>query len=199
VELILAGATGHDAASAVASEYARALLGLAAEAGMAEAVEEDLTALVGAFGSDEALAEFLASPAVAPSARQEALDRALGGRVSALALDFMSVLQRNGRGGLLPDVAAAYHRLLIARSGGVEVTVFSAVELDDELRGRLAAVLRDVLGADPVMQLTVDPEVLGGLRLRVGDRVIDASLAGALQRLREDLLHHDWPGPEGHD
>ena len=199
MELTLAGATGHDADLAIASEYAQALLDLAAEAAAAEAVEDDLTALVGAFGADERLAEFLASPAIAPSARQEVLDRALTGRVSTLARDFVSVLQRNGRGGLLPDVAEAYHRLLIARSGGVEVTVFSAVELDEELRGQLAAVLRDFLGADPVMQLTVDPDVLGGLRLRVGDRVIDASVAGALQRLREDLLHHGWPGPEGRD
>ena len=177
----------EEQSGAVAHEYARALLDLALAGDASEAVLTELAALVQMARELPELEEFLASPLVDVGQKLAALGKAVEGRLSVLTADFLAVLIRNGRGRLLPAVHREYRRLLNERLGRIDVQVVSATELDEPVRCELAAMLRDDLRAEPLLDVRVDPELLGGLSVRVGDRVIDASVRAHLRQLRTAL------------
>jgi F-type H+-transporting ATPase subunit delta len=171
--------------SAVAREYALALLGLAGA--NADAVGAELDALVDLTLQVPEMNVLLANPAFSPTEKIAVLRKAIGGSVSELVEDFLCVLVRNGRGGFLAGVAKAYRDLANARAGRVELAVTTAVALDDAQQAQLSAALADLLQAQPVMKLKVDPDVLGGIRVVVGDKVIDGTIRAQLDDLRRRL------------
>ncbi len=170
--------------SAVAREYATALMALAGELPAAAAIGEELDAVVGLESQVDGLAEMLASPVLTAQAKTAIVDKALRGNVSDLLADFMCVLARNQRGGMLADVARAYHGMLNARRNRIDVSVTTAVPMDESQQRALAAALGGLLGAEPVLRMQVDPEALGGFRVVVGDRVLDATVREQLDELR---------------
>lgn len=152
-------------------------------------VDAWLTALAFA---DERLAapeamRILASPAVPAAARLRILDRLLDGQVVGKPQHLLALLVRRGRIELLPAVRREFRRLHHHRQNIVEATVTSAVALTpsdaDALRDRLAALT----GSRVELCQEVDPELLGGLSVRIGDRLIDGSVRGRLERLRSEL------------
>ena len=187
----------QEGSSGPAGEYARALLDLAQEQGREQPLQEELSALAELGRTVERLDEFLTSPAIAAAAKLRALRQALGERLSPLTWSFLAVLLRNERGGLLGEVAGRFTKLRRVRAGAVDVTVSSAVPLDEPLREELARMLREAMKAEPVLELKVDESLLGGLRVQVGDRVVDASLATVLGRMRSALAKPPRPREEG--
>jgi len=167
--------------------YAEALL--AAAGGRAEEVGEELAGFVaGVLDSGAKVEAYLASPAVGRRAKTETLARATAGHVSDPVRGLLGVLDRNGRLGLVRRVAAAYRDLLDQRAGRVRVRVTSAVPLTPDQQARLAETLSARLGKTPVLATAVDPGLLGGLVVRVGDRVFDTSVRTRLETLRTKLL-----------
>jgi len=183
----MAAATSQSEVAALADEYARALLDLASERGLAVKVEDELFGLAELARQVEGLADFLATPIVPAEEKIEAVSEAIRGAVSELAEDFMAVLLRNRRGPLLGAIARAYRRELDRRTGRRQVRVTSAVALTDYEKRQLAEALRQAIGAEPAIDAAVDPDLLGGIRVQVGERVIDASIQGQLRQLRETL------------
>jgi F-type H+-transporting ATPase subunit delta len=134
------------------------------------------------------VATFLASPVVGKRAKAAALAQALAG-ASELFRGLIGVLARNNRLYLLPEVASAYRQLLDTRAGRVRVKVASAVPLSDAQTAALTANLKALLGhQEPFLDVRVDPDLLGGLVVQVGDSVIDTSVRSRLQSLRSLLL-----------
>ncbi len=172
----------------VAGVYARALVGLADEAGEADAVEQELAAAAELLAGRPELAGFLSSPLVDEEARAGVLHRALRGRLSDLVVDALQVMNRKGRLGLVAALAEAYRRVNETRRGEVDVHVTSAVELSDALRRRIAEVAGRFAGGRARLVERVDPELIGGLVLQVGDRKVDASLSRQIHEVR-DRLH----------
>lgn len=176
---------------ALAAIYAGALLDLAERAGGRDAAEaalgelEDILELARA---DQRFAEFLSSRILAARRRDPALRAIFEGRASDLMLRFLRLLNAKGRLAHLPAIAAAYDHLVQARHGRVEVDVISAVPLEphqlDSIRDRVSAMLG---GKDIIARPAVDPAILGGLRLRIGDQLIDASVSNHLRRLTAGL------------
>ena len=185
----------QDPATVLADEYAQALLESAEAAGPAEAVAADLSALAEAVRHVPGVDAYWLSPLIPADVRAGRIGEALAPLVSPLTLDFLRVLVRNGRGTLLERIGERYERLRDLRAGKVEVIVTTAVPLDEPMRRQVASVLREALDAEPRMQLEVDPDVLGGMTVRIGDRVIDASVAGALARLRAEMIRR-WHSVE---
>jgi F-type H+-transporting ATPase subunit delta len=183
---------GHDGVAArnrLARVYAEALMAAAEDAGQVDDVGGELEAVVrGVLDADPGVEAFLASPAVGRQAKTEALGRAFGDRASPLVRNLLGVLNKNGRLGLVRTVAAAYRDLLDQRAGRVRVRVATAVPLTDEQRDRLTNALAARLDKTPVLSATVDPELLGGLVVRVGDQVFDTSVRTRLETLRAQLL-----------
>ncbi len=178
----------QDPATVLADEYATALLDTAEPEGLAETVAGDLAVVAQAVGQVPELEVFWLTPLIPVDVRVERIVAALDGRVCGLTLDFLRVLIRNGRGGLVALVGERYALLRDVRGGKVPVTVTTAVPLDEATKEQVASALREALDAEPVMRVEVDPDVLGGVTVRIGDRVMDASLAGALARLRAELI-----------
>jgi F-type H+-transporting ATPase subunit delta len=134
------------------------------------------------------VAEFLSSPALGKNGKLTFIEEALTGNASHLLRGLVHALWQNNRLRLLRNVVAAYLRLLDERAGRVPVTVTSAIPLSEAEHERLVATLRQALGREPIVTARVDPDLLGGLLVKVGDTVIDTSVRSRLQSLRTLLL-----------
>ncbi len=175
----------------VAMVYARSLFELAEKVGglaLLEEINDEFEQLVGTGERDPKFREFLSSPIIDATRRSEALDRILQGRITDLFRKFVLVLNEKGRMPHFRAIARAYDHMLQARFGRVEVDVHTATEINQETLDRLAQMVREGLGREPVFHKYVEPELLGGIKVRIGDVVYDRSVAGQLIRLRESLL-----------
>lgn len=181
-------AGGTERQAGVAAVWASAIVALAAEAGREDEVRDELDGLVALLDRDPDVEALLASPIVADETKRRLLERALRGRTSDLLVDALQVMRRKGRLDLLRAVAAAYRAEWLRRRHRVEVRVASAVPLGDELREEVRRAAARRSGREPVLVETVEPQLLGGLVVRIGDDKFDGSVATELARLEESLL-----------
>jgi|SRR5690348_15611137 len=137
---------------------------------------------------DERSLEVLANPAIPGDERAAALRGLLGKRVSEPVQNLVQLMLRRGRIRELPRIASEFRRLDDRRQNIVHATATSATELTrDEVRA-LVARLEQQTGGRVALEEEVDPSLLGGLIVRVGDRLIDGSVRGRLERLRNQLI-----------
>lgn len=176
-----------DTQLAVAGVYSRALLDLARERGEEDALLDELTQLADSLDRNPDFADFLASPLVDGKARRAALEKAFRGRASDLLVDGLQVLNRKERLGLLPAVAQAYRSQHRELKGIVDVHVRTAVPLSPALRQQLEEAARRFTGRAPFLIEQVDPALLGGLVVQVGDRRVDTSIASRLHEIARRL------------
>jgi F-type H+-transporting ATPase subunit delta len=170
-----------------ARRYAEAAFQLADRDGALDAWADGLGAAATAL-SDETVARFIDNPAVPLADRLGLLDKAIGGRAPDGVLNIAKVLAAKRASDRLPGIASEFRRLLNTRRGIVEALVTSASPLSSD---EVAAVQTKVEGmTDRKVQLTtaVDDALIGGLTVRIGDTLYDASVRGRLERLRESLL-----------
>jgi F-type H+-transporting ATPase subunit delta len=172
---------------AVARVYARAILDLAEEQGAAEDLAEELLAVAGLAESNPELADFLASPLVGTETRRQAIERFFRGRASDLLVDALQVIAGKGRLGFLPAIAVSYRREHRERRGIADAQVTSAAPLSPALRERLTRAIAARTGRTTQLVERVDPDLLGGLVVRIGDQKIDASVSHELGKLAAAL------------
>lgn len=170
--------------TAVGERYASALFDLAAQAHAVAEVEADLKALKAMRAESADLRRLMDSPAFDGADRARALAAlAARGAMQPLTRKFLGLLAANRRVAALPEVIDAYVRLSARRRGVVAAEATTAIALDARQQGELRAALRHALGKDPELALRVDPALLGGLKVRVGSRLFDASLKTRLEQL----------------
>jgi F-type H+-transporting ATPase subunit delta len=173
-----------------ANIYAKAFLGATEKSGQSAALVEELESLVA-----DVLDRFpdwervLASALVPEEEKVAMLDRTLGGRASPLVLNFLKVLARHERLSALRGIARAARALYEELHGRVPVEVRTAAPLSADLEKQLTASLRKLVGREPQVTHQTDPGLLGGVVLRVGDTVYDASVSARLERLRAEMIH----------
>jgi len=170
-------------------QYAEAFLNAATSEGAPEAALDDLDAIQREVLKEHPkFAQLLASAQVPAADKDRILLEVFGDRISGVLLRFLRVLNRHGRLTLASAVAREARQIWDRRHKRIPVQVRSAVPLDqgqqDALRGRVAAMI----SATPVLQLTVDPSLVGGLIVQVGDQVFDASVQNRLEKLRQRLI-----------
>jgi F-type H+-transporting ATPase subunit delta len=137
---------------------------------------------------DERLDRLLDNPGVPVPQRLEVLERALGSGTPAPVLNLLGLLLRRGRIKSLPKVAAEFRGLYLRQEGITPATVTTALALEaDELRA-IGERLERQTGGRVELSTAVDPAILGGLTVRLGDRLIDGSVRGRLERLRARLI-----------
>lgn len=171
----------------VADVYAAALLALARAAGQLDPVRAELEALARLEAQDPAFAAFLRSAAVDDDARARSLERMFRGRLSDLVLDTLQVMNRHGRLDLLRALRRAYELRLHDARGQIEVVATSAVELGPPQRAAVEQVAADLSGRRPLVTYVVDPGVLGGLMLELGDYRLDNTVRRHLRAARAQL------------
>ncbi len=171
--------------STAARRYARALADLAEEADAVDAVEKDLEGLAAALEASEELARFIASPLYGGDV-QRAVMKALLDKLGAHELShrFIDTLIDNRRLALLPDVVAAWRALRAEQRGELSVEAITAEPMSAAQRKRLAAALKDALDRKVEIINSVNPDIIGGLVLRIGSRMIDASVRQRLNALK---------------
>jgi F-type H+-transporting ATPase subunit delta len=171
--------------------YAKALLGAAEKAGQADTVVEELEAIVSdVLAKLPVLDETLKTPRLTAEERLPIIEKAFGGRVLPTTLTFLKVVSNHGRLDCLRAIARAARKQLNAARGRVEVKIESAYPLTDPARERIAGRLRELLGQEVILNAEVNEDLLGGLVVRVGDTVYDASLAARLKRMQQVALDH---------
>lgn len=168
--------------------YASALFELASSKGAATAVEADLGNLAQALGTSADLAALIRNPQISRTAAARAVDGVAALlEASDLTKNFLGVLAANGRLATLPDIIRAYGAIAAAARGEVTAEVTSAYALDSDQLSALAAKLKASEGKDVKIKASVDPELLGGLVVRIGSRQIDSSIRTRLNSLAQAM------------
>ena len=138
--------------------------------------------------ADPAVAEGVHNPAVATASREAAITKGLGSSVSAPVLNLILFMVRRGRIEDLSSVAAEFRRLDDERNGVTHAVATTASPLEPSEIKLLTTRLETMTGGKVELTVETDPSVLGGLIVRVGDRLIDGSVRGRLERLRNRLV-----------
>jgi F-type H+-transporting ATPase subunit delta len=173
--------------------YAKSLFELAEAAGGRAKIEEvadELEQIIEIMRGDAEFAALLASPIVDHEKRAASIRRIFDGRITDLLLRFLMVLNRKNRLGHLEPIAEAYDHLVQESFGRVEVDVFTAGPLGPEAMETIRRRVKETLGREPVLHPYTDPDMIAGIKLRIGDRLIDGSVETQLRRMRSNLLTH---------
>ena len=169
----------------VGLRYAQALFELAKSQREVAVVEADLKGLKALIAESADLRMLIASPTFDAEQKGKGLSAiADAAGLAATTVKFLGLVAANRRAGALPSMIAAFERIAAADRGAVSAEVVTAMPLTAAQETALAAALRTALGKDPEIETRVDPAILGGLRVRVGSRLYDASLKSRLDSLK---------------
>jgi F-type H+-transporting ATPase subunit delta len=172
----------------IARNYAETLLVLATRANDLRGWGKMLTDVSSAMGENPSLRLFLESPKVSAAQKSEVIGRALTDRMPRLMLRFLQTIVLHRRQMLIPTIAEEYLNLVDAAEGRIHARVTVAKATDDADRDAIAAHLSRMFGKDVVPHLTVDPSIMGGVVVHVGDTVLDGSVKKRLASLRRKML-----------
>ncbi|HEY1481981.1 MAG TPA: ATP synthase F1 subunit delta [Candidatus Acidoferrum sp.] len=169
-------------------QYANALADIALEQGAAEPAAKQLADLVAAFEESVELRNFIASPAVSKEAKHGVIEE-LVARVGASKIirNFLFVVGDHGRTSQLPEILKSFHEVVRQRQGIAEADVVSAVELTQKQKHQLLQTLERKTGKKIQAKYSLEPGLLGGATVRIGDTVYDGSVRTQLNNMRERL------------
>jgi F-type H+-transporting ATPase subunit delta len=173
----------------VGALYARSLLNATEAAGQTEAVLAELDSFVeDVLDKLSGFDTVLSTTLIAPEEKTAMLDKALAGKASPLFLSFLKVTAQHGRLDCLRAIRRAAHEVYNRMRGRIPVVVRTAVALDASGEQLILERLRGMLKAEPQLIREVDPDLIGGLVIRVGDTVYDGSVARKLEQLRLQMI-----------
>jgi F-type H+-transporting ATPase subunit delta len=176
-------------AERISRVYATAFLEVAAKSADAAALVEELASLVSdVLDRFPEFDETLRSGLVRHEEKEQLLDRLFEKRASTELRNFMKVLSKHGRLELLRPIARTLTHLHAERSGQKQVELRVAIPLDEGVRHEIQAALRKMLKGEPVIRVVVDPGLLAGMVIRVGDRVYDSSIRTQLEHARRHMI-----------
>ena len=172
----------------IARPYAEAAFRLSLEQGNAQRWSEMLE-LLEAVVTDQDVASRLGDPNFDDRAMEGLILGALGERLDGNGRNLVQVLIQNGRLDVVPEVRALYDELRREHEGVLEAKIMAAMPVDDAQFGQLVATLEKKFGRKVNAQVEIDPELIGGARIVVGDKVIDATVRGKLDAMAAALAH----------
>ncbi|MCC7204975.1 MAG: ATP synthase F1 subunit delta [Phycisphaeraceae bacterium] len=170
-----------------AKVYARSLLEMAVTDGQFDVAVEEAGELAALLRVQPELVALLSTPLLSAKDRQESLERIFKGRISDLMLRFLQVVNHKGRLGELEAIFAAFQGLAREHKGVEEVQAEVARELSDAEANQVSEAVGAAMHRKIVLRQRVDPALIGGLRLRMGDRLIDGSVAARLRLMRRQI------------
>jgi F-type H+-transporting ATPase subunit delta len=176
-------------AEKIAEVYAEAYLDAVTDQGgsMDDAVAE-FESLVNVLKLQPKFEAILASAMVATDEKVALLEKAIAAKATPLFWDFLQIVAKRNRLDLLLPIFAQAKILLDERQKRIPVTITTATEMDAQLFATLSEKLQNILGGEPIIRSVIDPEVIGGLIVRVGDTVYDASVSAQLQNVCRQMI-----------
>jgi F-type H+-transporting ATPase subunit delta len=170
------------------SGYASAILDLAKAEGQLERVESEFLAIGQAVETSADLRSTLTDPQLPVDKKQAIIDDLIGGRASSLTVGLVQFIVGQGRSSEIPSIAKSFVEKAVESRDRAVAEVRSAVPLDDATVDRLATALGKATGKRVEVKVIVDESVMGGIVARVGDVVIDGTVANAIGELRQAVL-----------
>jgi len=167
--------------------YATALFNSAVKHNVAEEVRDDGASFEALFDADAEFRNYLLSPQVLGIEKKGILEKVLRGRVSDLFMNFLLLLIAKGRFNYVDEIIDAYHYLYEHAQGILEIQVMTAIPLDDDLQQQLKVKLESQTNVEIRLATRVDPSIVGGVVLKLEDKIIDGSIRHYLETLKRDL------------
>ena len=172
---------------AVARVYAQALSDLGEDQGSLARIVDDLRGVRELFDKDKTFREFFGSPRIDATAKKRVLREALGDRIDRPVMGLLHVLVNKRREMLLDNIADEFERYRDLREGRQHVYITAARPVDEDQLGEIRSRLEKATGTQVLVHVKIDPRVVGGLRIKLGDKVIDGTVRGRLQQLKQML------------
>jgi F-type H+-transporting ATPase subunit delta len=170
----------------IAQVYARSLFEVASDQGKLDVVRDQLGEIADALAENHDLEVFFFSPYFSTEEKKQGLDRAVDG-ADEVVRNFLALLIENHRMPALFRIRREYDRLWEEENRLLPVEVTSAVALDESVTARIGEEIGRQTGRTVQLSSTVDPDVLGGIVVRVGNSILDASIRTRLERLRKQV------------
>jgi F-type H+-transporting ATPase subunit delta len=174
----------------IAEVYAEAFLNAVAakNESAGDAVAELDSFVADVLDANEKFESVLKSAVISADAKSAMIERIFAAQASPVFLSFLRVLARHSRLDILRVIHREVRKLDDKRNGRIPVVVTTAAEMPDEVFSGLAGRLREKLGGEPIIRKAVDPNVIGGIVVRVGDTIYDASIASQLLNVRQNMI-----------
>lgn len=177
-------------ASGVAKRYAQALFMVAEETQRIDAIAEELDRALETIEQHNDLKQLFYGVQFSQMDKKLVLERIFKEDLSRDVLNFILLLIEKSRYAILPDIRSAYHALRDEHNGILDVTVFSAFPLSEEKQEEIRQALGVREGKTIRLHIKEDPSLLAGIRVQIGDTIIDGSAKARLEKLRKELLNN---------
>ena len=173
----------------VAGRYAKSLLELAQEKNILDTVLDDMKSFSKVYAENSSLAHVLSSPVINNDKKQAVLQQLFSKSFNPLSIQFFEIIIRKNREQFLKAIADGFIEQYNALKNITKATVKSATALSDEVLAQITKHIEQQTGKTILLSAKVDEKLIGGLVVQVGDRLFDASIAGKLGKLKNELLN----------
>jgi F-type H+-transporting ATPase subunit delta len=174
----------------VATRYAKSLLQLAVEQGKLEPVHADMQLVKSVYDGNKEFANFLNSPIISTDKKLAVLKSIFDGKISDITLGFFSILTAKRREMYVGDIAKAFISQYKEHKGITTAVVTSAAGIDGNSRAKILELVKQQARGEVELVEKVDPSLIGGFILRIGDKQVDASIARKLTQLRKTFAEN---------
>ncbi len=176
----------------VAARYAKSLLDLTIEQGKLEEAYNDMLRVNELLSNNRDMQLLLSSPIVKTDKKQSIIEAVFGSDLSELTLSFIRLITSRRREYLLEGIAASFLSQYKVHKNILVAEITTAVPMDDKLRAKMNDLFKDIDFDDLEVHEKVDPSILGGFMVRVGDQQIDASLAQRIGELKQEFSKNPY-------
>jgi len=172
--------------SKISVRYARALFQSALEKKILDKVNQDMILISEVFKIQETR-EFLSSPIIPPSKKEQIFHNILGSNVEKITLSLIDLVVKNGRESFLPAIARVFIHETMKYKGITESVLTTAVKVDESVKNQIADLISKAFDTKVELEEVVDKDIIGGFILRIDDKYIDGSLKNKLRKIRKEL------------
>lgn len=176
----------------VATRYAKSLLDLVAEKGNLEEAFNDMTLVKQATSENRDLVVLLKSPVVNTEKKVSILTAIFEKKVSKVTMLFITLITKNRREGALAEIADAFIAQYKTMKGITTAVVTSATVLADDAKKKIEALVQKEVGGTVELQTEINPELIGGFILRIGDKQLDTSILSKISDLRQEFSNNSF-------
>lgn len=173
----------------IARVYASSIVELSQEKNILPQIEEELKFVSDLLNENSDLKQYLISPGFSRDSKKEFVGKVFDGQLSEHLVNFLNVLIENDRQSFIEDIYEAMIELIDVANNRQRVTIVSQTKCESSILDKIISVLKDKLKKDIIITEEVDDSILGGIIIKIGDLVIDGSLAKDLKKIKTNLLN----------
>ncbi len=168
-------------------KYARALYSITQDRGITDKIKEEMISVKKVFNDEPKIQKILEQKQIPFYDKQKLISNVFGSSLSQISLGVLTILLKRGRILLLGEIIDEFCRMIAAEKGELKVEVKTALKISESSKRELSKALSDITGAKVSLDVHIDETIIGGIVVRIGDKVIDGSIKGELANLRKKI------------